>query len=203
MSKRTNSDVKMTSASKSEARTKLNEFYAVAKENLLKMKQELEDAQANYNRQLEVYQELALAYHDIKLIADKKEVELKGADERKIIYEKYKSNLEKKIKDMENEANVTGKEIERIELSTSDKVNKVKQNEELIKHVKENQIGEFNERIQQEKDKNSALRSKIKEVEDKINEYQETLAELQMTDGRKGELMMKDTADMNKFLADL
>lgn len=202
MSNKSKSDVK-GSKSSIDARAKLNEFYSVAKENLLKMKDELEEAKVNYNNELSNYQQLNLEYQDLLKQKEKKDTELKGADERKLILEKYKNNLTKQLKDLDYEASVTGKEIDRMEASTSDRVSKNKANEQAIKNLKEAQVEGINERIQKEKKKNEALREKIMEVENKINEYKTSLNEMMTTDGKRGDKIISDTAEMNKFLADL
>ncbi|MCQ2815766.1 MAG: hypothetical protein MJ252_00720 [archaeon] len=202
MSNKSKSDVK-GSKSSIDARAKLNEFYSVAKENLLKMKDELEEAKVNYNNELANYQQLNLEYQDLLKQKEKKDTELKGADERKLILEKYKNNLTKQLKDLDYEASVTGKEIDRMEASTSDRVSKNKANEQAIKNLKEAQVEGINERIQKEKKKNEALREKIMEVENKINEYKTSLNEMMTTDGKRGDKIISDTAEMNKFLADL
>ena len=191
------------SKSSADARSKLNEFYQVAKESLLKMKGELEEAKVNYNDQLANFQQLQLEYNDLLKQKEKKDIEIKGVEERKLILEKYKASLTKQLKDIENEANITGKEIDRLEASASDKVNKTKSSEEQIKNLKGTQVEGLNERIKKEKEKNSALKEKILEVENKINEYKTSLADMMSSDGKRGDKIIKDTAEMNKFLADL
>lgn len=191
------------SKSSIDARAKLNEFYQVAKENLLKMKDELEEAKTNYNYQLSNYQQLNLEYQDLLKQKEKKDTEIKGVDERKLILEKTKANLTKQLKDLDYESNTTGKQIDRMEATTSDKVSRVKASEEGIKNLKEAQIEGINERIKKEKEKNAVLREKIMEVENKINEYKTSLNEMMTTDGKRGDKIIKDTAEMNKFLADL
>lgn len=202
MSKKSTS-LRNSNVSKNEARQKLNEFYQVAKENLLKMKQELDNAKENYDAQLARFQELSLKYHDILIIKEKKDIELKGREERKLVLEKQKSNMVKQIKDIENESAFSTKEIDRLETSTFEKVSKNKSSEDHIKNLKENQVEGFNERIKKEKEKNNHLREKIREVENKISEYKTSLNDMQMIDGKKGDLLLKDTAEMTKFLADL
>lgn len=186
-----------------ETKSKLEEFYAVAKESLEKMKNEVIAANDDYQIQLANYQVLNLEYNEIQDIRRQKEVELKGTEEKKLILEKLKTNLERQKKDIEDATNAASNEIDRLKTSTADKVNKTKMEEEHIRNLKKNQKGALDDRIKKEQERNKELRNSIADIEFRIKEYKDILAEIQTTDGKTGDEIMKQIREMNKFLAEI
>ena len=94
-------------------------------------------------------------------------------------------------------------EIDFLKLETNLKVKRVNTENKKINEVKESQLKYIKERLEKEKEINKALNEKIKEVENRIKELMEKIDKTSVQENNKNNEVLKEIADMNKFLSEL
>lgn len=185
------------------SRAKLAEFYAVAKDNLSRLKAELKAEDKNYSEQRQIFKKLQLEYQELLKLKEKKDTEYKGAEEKKLAYTKYKNILEKQLKKLSEDLQVNKKDINAMRIAAEDRVKNVQNSEQNIDSLKRSQIETIESKIEKEQQKNQEILEKIKEVTKRIEEYKLSLSEMEISETNKGDALIKDTVEMNKFLSEI
>ena len=181
----------------------LSEFYKVAKEKLLAVKNDVQTAKKEYEVQKEKNRKKELEYSELLNESKELDIKLKGVNEKLIIARRTKSILESQINLTKAEIENANTEIDFLKLETDNKVQKVKNSAKQIEIVKDKQLKSIQERIDQEKATNKELLKKIKEVEDRIKELTYDINTASVEENKKNNALLSEAAEMNKFLAEL
>ena len=148
----------------------LSEFYKVAKEKLLAVKNDVQTAKKEYEVQKDKNRKKELEYNDLLNESKELDIKIKGMNEKVLIAKRNQFILESQINLTRAEIVNANTEIDFLKLETDNKVQKVKNSSKQIKIVKENQMKSIQDRIDKEKTINKELLKKIKEVEERIKE---------------------------------
>ena len=201
------SQKKSTTSSKQSLKTdiqgQLSEFYKVAKEKLLAVKNDLETAKKEYEAQKEINRKKELEYNDLLNETKELDIKIKGMNEKVIIAHRTASILESQINLTKSEINNANSEIDFLKLETDNKVKRVENESKQINVVKENQMKSIQERIDKEKEINKELIKKIKEVEGRIKELTYSIDNASVEENKKNNALLNEAAEMNKFLSEL
>ena len=181
----------------------LSEFYKVAKEKLLAVKNDVQTAKKEYEVQKEKNRKKELEYSELLNESKELDIKLKGVNEKLIIARRTKSILESQINLTKAEIENANTEIDFLKLETDNKVQKVKNSAKQIEIVKNKQLKSIQEKIDQEKATNKELLKKIKEVEDRIKELTYDINTASVEENKKNNALLSEAAEMNKFLAEL
>ena len=203
--KKTNSKSK-TNSSKSvsvDVQRKLNEFNKVAKEKLLAVKNELETSKKQYLIQKEINRKKELKYNSLLKESKELDTKIKGINEKIISFKRTQNYLSSQIDLTKSEILNANSEIDFLKLETNLKVKRVNTENKKINEVKESQLKYIKERLEKEKEINKALNEKIKEVENRIKELMEKIDKTSVQENNKNNEVLKEIADMNKFLSEL
>ena len=203
--KKTNSKSK-TNSSKSvsaNVQRKLNEFNKVAKEKLLAVKNELETSKKQYLIQKEINRKKELKYNSLLKESKELDTKIKGINEKIISFKRTQNYLSSQIDLTKSEILNANSEIDFLKLETNLKVKRVNTENKKINEVKESQLKYIKERLEKEKEINKALNEKIKEVENTIKELMEKINKTSVQENNKNNEVLKEIADMNKFLSEL
>ena len=187
----------------SDVQNQLKEFYTVAKEKLLALKNEVENSEKNYETQKEINQKKDLEYKELSKLSKELDLRIKGLNEKLINSKKMKKNLENQIKEMKSELSSAESEIDYMKIETDKKVQDVQNAAGHINVVKQNQVISIQERIKKEQAINEDLQSKIEEAENKIKEITVVINEINAIEGKKNDIILEDAAEMNKFLSEI
>ena len=201
------SQKKSNTSSKQSLRTdvqgQLSEFYKVAKEKLLAVKNDLETAKKEYEAQKEINRKKELEYNDLLNETKELDIKIKGMNEKVLIAKRNASILESQINLTKSEINNANSEIDFLKLETDNKVKRVENESKQINVVKENQMKSIQERIDKEKEINKELIKKIKEVEGRIKELTYSIDNASVEENKKNNALLNEAAEMNKFLSEL
>ena len=201
------SQKKSTTSSKQSLKTdiqgQLSEFYKVAKEKLLAVKNDLETAKKEYESQKEINRKKELEYNDLLNETKELDIKIKGMNEKVLIAKRNASILESQINLTKSEINNANSEIDFLKLETDNKVKRVENESKQINVVKENQMKSIQERIDKEKEINKELIKKIKEVEGRIKELTYSIDNASVEENKKNNALLNEAAEMNKFLSEL
>ena len=201
------SQKKSTTSSKQSLRTdiqaQLSEFYKVAKEKLLAVKNDLETAKKEYEAQKEINRKKELEYNDLLNENKELDIKIKGMNEKFLIAKRNASILESQINLTKSEINNANSEIDFLKLETDNKVKRVENESKQINVVKENQMKSIQERIDKEKEIKQELEKKIKEVEGRIKELTYSIDNASVEENKKNNILLNEAAEMNKFLSEL
>ena len=201
------SQKKSTTSSKQSLKTdiqgQLSEFYKVAKEKLLAVKNDLETAKKEYEAQKEINRKKELEYNDLLNETKELDIKIKGMNEKVLIAKRNASILESQINLTKSEINNANSEIDFLKLETDNKVKRVENESKQINVVKENQMKSIQERIDKEKEINKELIKKIKEVEGRIKELTYSIDNASVEENKKNNALLNEAAEMNKFLSEL
>ena len=201
------SQKKSTTSSKQSLKTdiqgQLSEFYKVAKEKLLAVKNDLETAKKEYEAQKEINRKKELEYNDLLNETKELDIKIKGMNEKVLIAKRNASILESQINLTKSEINNANSEIDFLKLETDNKVKRVENESKQINVVKENQMKSIQERIDKEKEINKELLKKIKEVEERIKELTYSIDNASVEENKKNNALLNEAAEMNKFLSEL
>ena len=191
------------STSRKNVQNELREFYRVAKENLFNLKNEVDIAEQQYIAQKEEAERRNLEYKE--LLQDKQELDiiLKGMNEKLLTADKINSDLLRQITTLHNEIGAGSNELDWLKTNTNARVENLKNDVGVIENLKEKQIASFDERIAKQEEVNNKIRENIAKVEEEIKEKKMQLEEVHSIEGKKNNALIKDTADMTKFLAEL
>ena len=203
--KKTNSKSK-TNSSKSvsvDVQRKLNEFNKVAKEKLIAVKNELETSKKQYLIQKEINRKKELKYNSLLKESKELDTKIKGINEKIISFKRTQNYLSTQIDLTKSEILNANSEIDFLKLETNLKVKRVNTENKKINEVKESQLKYIKERLEKEKEINKALNEKIKEVENRIKELMEKIDKTSVQENNKNNEVLKEIADMNKFLSEL
>ena len=203
--KKTNSKSK-TNSSKSvsvDVQRKLSEFNKVAKEKLLAIKNELETSKKQYLIQKEINRKKELKYNSLLKESKELDTKIKGINEKIISFKRTQNYLSSQIDLTKSEILNANSEIDFLKLETNLKVKRVNTENKKINEVKESQLKYIKERLEKEKEINKALNEKIKEVENRIKELMEKIDKTSVQENNKNNEVLKEIADMNKFLSEL
>ena len=203
--KKTNSKSK-TNSSKSvsaNVQRKLNEFNKVAKEKLIAVKNELETSKKQYLIQKEINRKKELKYNSLLKESKELDTKIKGINEKIISFKRTQNYLSSQIDLTKSEILNANSEIDFLKLETNLKVKRVNTENKKINEVKESQLKYIKERLEKEKEINKALNEKIKEVENRIKELMEKIDKTSVQENNKNNEVLKEIADMNKFLSEL
>ena len=186
-----------------DVRGQLNEFYKVAKEKLLAVKNDVETSKKEYEAQKEKNRKKELEYQ--KLLEESKilDMRLKGMNEKVVIARRNESVLESQINLTKSEILNANSEIDFIKLETDNKVKRIQNESKQIDVVKENQMKSIHERIEREKGIKAELLKKIKEVEGRIKELNDIINGVTVEENKKNNILLNEAAEMNKFLSEL
>ena len=203
--KKTNSKSK-TNSSKSvsvDVQRKLSEFNKSAKEKLLAVKNELETSKKQYLIQKEINRKKELKYNSLLKESKELDTKIKGINEKIISFKRTQNYLSSQIDLTKSEILNANSEIDFLKLETNLKVKRVNTENKKINEVKESQLKYIKERLEKEKEINKALNEKIKEVENRIKELMEKIDKTSVQENNKNNEVLKEIADMNKFLSEL
>ncbi len=181
----------------------LSEFYKVAKEKLLAVKNDVQTAKKEYEVQKEKNRKKELEYNDLLNESKELDIKIKGMNEKVLIAKRNQFILESQINLTRAEIVNANTEIDFLKLETDNKVQKVKNSSKQIKIVKENQMKSIQDRIDKEKTINKELLKKIKEVEERIKELTYDINNASVEENKKNNVLLNEAAEMNKFLSEL
>lgn len=140
----------------------LSEFYKVAKEKLLAVKNDVQTAKKEYEVQKEKNRKKELEYNDLLNESKELDIKIKGMNEKVLIAKRNQFILESQINLTRAEIVNANTEIDFLKLETDNKVQKVKNSSKQIKIVKENQMKSIQDRIDKEKTINKELLKRLK-----------------------------------------
>jgi len=188
---------------KMDVQGQLSEFYKVAKEKLLAVKNDVQVAKKEYELQKERNRAKELDYENYLKESKELDIKIKGMNERVLIAKRNATILESQINITRSELDNANSEIDFLKLETSNKVKRVEDESKQINLVKENQMKSIQERIDKETEINKELKQKIKEVEERIKTLSESLNNAYAEENRKNNVLLNEAAEMTKFLAGL
>ena len=203
MSSQKKSSTSSKQSLKTDVKGQLSEFYKVAKEKLLAVKNDVQTAKKEYEAQKERNRKKELEYNDLLNESKELDIKIKGMNEKLIIAKRNASNLESQINLTKSEINTANSEIDFLKLETDNKVKRVQNESKKINVVKDNQMKTIQERIDKEKEINKELLQKIKEVEARIKELTYSIDNAEVQENKKNNALLNEAAEMNKFLSEL
>ena len=203
MSSQKKSNTSSKQSLKTDVKGQLSEFYKVAKEKLLAVKNDVQTAKKEYEAQKEKNRKKELEYNDLLNESKELDIKIKGMNEKLIIAKRNASNLESQINLTKSEINTANSEIDFLKLETDNKVKRVQNESKKINVVKDNQMKTIQERIDKEKEINKELLQKIKEVEARIKELTYSIDNAEVQENKKNNVLLNEAAEMNKFLSEL
>ena len=182
---------------------KLNEFYKVAKERLLAVKNDLEKSKKEYLGQKEINRKKELEYNSLLSQSKELDMKIKGMNEKIINTKRTQNYLRSQIDLTKSEILNANSEIDHLKIDTDVKVKRVNFENKKINEAKENQLKSIQERLEKEKLINKDLKEKIKEAEKRIKEICNKIDNASVQENKKNIAILKELADMNKFLSEL
>ena len=203
MSSQKKSNTSSKQSLRSDIQGQLSEFYKVAKEKLLAVKNDLQTAKKEYEVQKEKNRKKELEYNDLLNESKELDIKIKGMNEKVLIAKRNASILESQINLTKLEISNANSEIDFLKLETDNKVKRVENESKQINVVKENQMKTIQERIDKEKEINKEILKKIKEVEARIKELTYSIDNASVEENKKNNVLLNEAAEMNKFLSEL
>ena len=182
---------------------KLNQFYKVAKEKLTLVKSDLETSKKEYLLQKEINRKKELEYNNLLNQSKELDIKIKGVNEKIISAKRTENFLKSQIELMKAEISNANTEIDNLKVETSTKVKRVKDENDKINSIKENQLNFIKERLDKEKAINIELKDKIKDAEKRIKELMEKIDKTSVAENKKNIQLLDELAEMNKFLSEL
>ena len=183
--------------------SKLAEFYKVAKERLLAVKNDLETSKKEYLAQKEINRKKELEYNSLLNESKELDMKIKGMNEKIVSARRTQNYLRSQIELTKNEIMNANSEIDFLKLETDVKVKRISNENKKINEAKENQLKSIQERLAKEKIINEELKEKIKEAENRIKELSGKIENANIQENKKNIAILKELADMNKFLSEL
>jgi chromosome segregation ATPase len=194
---------KSLSQSNNECQQQIREFYANTKEKLLKLKDEIQKSQSEYEAQKVIVEKKTLLYNETQEENKKLELLLQGWNERVIQANKIKITLQQNIQRRKNLIDKGTQDLDNLKIDVDHKVNNIKNNAEWINQVKKNFIQAIQEKINKEKELNKALKDRITETTSKIEEIKQDLLLNDVNEGKRKKALLDEAAEMTKFLAEI
>ena len=195
-----------TNSSKSvsvDVQGKLSEFYKVAKEKLLLVKTDLETSKKEYLAQKEINRKKELEYNALLTESKDLDIKIKGLNEKIISAKRVENFIRSQINLTKSEILNANTEIDFLKVETDVKVKKVNNENEKINEAKKNQLNSIKERLEKEKAINMDLKEKIKDAEKRIKQLTSKIENTSVQENKKNIAILKELADMNKFLSEL
>ena len=195
-----------TNSSKSvsvDVQGKLSEFYKVAKEKLLLVKTDLETSKKEYLAQKEINRKKELEYNALLTESKDLDIKIKGLNEKIISAKRVENFIRSQINLTKSEILNANTEIDFLKVETDVKVKKVNNENEKINEAKKNQLNSIKERLEKEKAINMDLKEKIKDAEKRIKQLTSKIENTSVQENKKNIAILKEIADMNKFLSEL
>ena len=195
-----------TNSSKSvsvDVQGKLSEFYKVAKEKLLLVKTDLETSKKEYLAQKEINRKKELEYNALLAESKDLDIKIKGLNEKIISAKRVENFIRSQINLTKSEILNANTEIDFLKVETDVKVKKVNNENEKINEAKKNQLNSIKERLEKEKAINMDLKEKIKDAEKRIKQLTSKIENTSVQENKKNIAILKELADMNKFLSEL
>ena len=195
-----------TNSSKSvsvDVQGKLSEFYKVAKEKLLLVKTDLETSKKEYLAQKEINRKKELEYNALLTESKDLDIKIKGLNEKIISAKRVENFIRSQINLTKSEIYNANSEIDFLKVETDVKVKKVNNENEKINEAKKNQLNSIKERLEKEKAINMDLKEKIKDAEKRIKQLTSKIENTSVQENKKNLAILKELADMNKFLSEL
>ena len=195
-----------TNSSKSvsvDVQGKLSEFYKVAKEKLLLVKTDLETSKKEYLAQKEINRKKELEYNALLTESKDLDIKIKGLNEKIISAKRVENFIRSQINLTKSEILNANTEIDFLKVETDVKVMKVNNENEKINEAKKNQLNSIKERLEKEKAINMDLKEKIKDAEKRIKQLTSKIENTSVQENKKNIAILKELADMNKFLSEL
>ncbi len=195
-----------TNSSKSlsvDVQGKLGEFYKVAKEKLLAVKNDLETSKKEYLAQKEINRKKELEYNSLLNESKDLDLKIKGLNEKIVNARRTQNYLRSQIDLTKSEILNANSEIDFLKLETDAKVKRISNENQKINNAKEYQLKSIKERLEKEKKINQDLKEKIKEAETRIKEISGKIENASVQENKKNIAILKELADMNKFLSEL
>ena len=195
-----------TNSSKSlsvDVQGKLGEFYKVAKEKLLAVKNDLETSKKEYLAQKEINRKKELEYNSLLNESKDLDLKIKGLNEKIVNARRTQNYLRSQIDLTKSEILNANSEIDFLKLETDTKVKRISNENQKINNAKEYQLKSIKERLEKEKKINQDLKEKIKEAETRIKEISGKIENASVQENKKNIAILKELADMNKFLSEL
>ena len=193
-----------TNSSKSvsvDVQGKLSEFYKVAKEKLLLVKTDLETSKKEYLAQKEINRKKELEYNALLTESKDLDIKIKGLNEKIISAKRVENFIRSQINLTKSEIYNANSEIDFLKVETDVKVKKVNNENEKINEAKKNQLNSIKERLEKEKAINMDLKEKIKDAEKRIKQLTSKIENTSVQENKKNIAILKELADMNKFLS--
>jgi hypothetical protein len=194
---------KSLSQTNNETQQQIREFYANTKEKLLKLKDEIQKSQSEYEQQKVIVEKKALLYNETQEENKKLELLLQGWNERVLQANKTKLILQQNIQKRKNLMDKNSQDLDNLKIDVDYKINNVKNNAEWINQVKKNFINAIQEKINKEKELNKELKKRIQETTDKIEEIKQDLFLNDANEGKYKKALLDEAAEMTKFLAEI
>ena len=195
-----------TNSSKSlsvDVQGKLGEFYKVAKERLLEVKNDLETSKKEYLAQKEINRKKELEYNSLLNESKDLDLKIKGLNEKIVNARRTQNYIRSQIELTKSEILNANSEIDFLKLETDAKVKRISNENQKINTSKEYQLKSIKERLEKEKSTNKDLKEKIKEAETRIKEISGKIENASVQENKKNIAILKELADMNKFLSEL
>jgi len=194
---------KSLSQTNNETQQQIREFYANTKEKLLKLKDEIQKSQSEYEQQKVIVEKKVLLYNETQEENKKLELLLQGWNERVLQANKTKLILQQNIQKRKNLMDKNSQDLDNLKIDVDYKINNVKNNAEWINQVKKNFINAIQEKINKEKELNKELKKRIQETTDKIEEIKQDLFLNDANEGKYKKALLDEAAEMTKFLAEI
>ena len=182
---------------------KLNEFYKVAKEKLTLLKNDLDSSKKEYLLQKEINRKKELEYNTLLNQSKELDIKIKGVNEKIISAKRTENFLRNQIELTKAEISNANSEIDHLKVETSTKVKRVKDENDKINSVKENQLNFIKERLEKEQNINNELKENIKDAEKRIKELTGKIDKASIAENKKNNQLLDELAEMNKFLSEL
>ena len=203
MSSRKKSNTNSSKSVSVDVQGKLSEFYKVAKEKLLVVKKDLEKSKSEYLSQKEINRKKELKYNALLSESKDLDIKIKGLNEKIINAKRTENYLRSQINLTKSEILNANSEIDFLKVETDVKVKKVNNENEKINEAKKNQLTSIKERLEKEKAINADLKEKIKDAEKRIKQLTSKIESTSVQENKKNIAILKELADMNKFLSEL
>ena len=181
----------------------LQEFYKTSKEKLLKLKFEVQYVNAENEKQKAENKELNLRYLALLEYNEELNLRLKGMKEKLIYANKNKATLQNQIRDLTKEVESTTREIDTMKIDNNYKIKLIQNDIDHINVIKENNLNSIRKKIENEEAFRDNLNEKITEIKGEINKYKNLILELTEQDSIRTKGLLKETAEMTKFLAEI
>ncbi len=175
----------------------------MAKEKLLAVKNDLETSKKEYLAQKEINRKKELEYNSLLNESKDLDLKIKGLNEKIVNARRTQNYLRSQIDLTKSEILNANSEIDFLKLETDAKVKRISNENQKINNAKEYQLKSIKERLEKEKKINQDLKEKIKEAETRIKEISGKIENASVQENKKNIAILKELADMNKFLSEL